>query len=250
MGSSPRTGTTATRQPLLCDVYTTGKLMTDLPNARQPEFITKKDLVAGRLREMVVSGELKAGSRIRQQKLADEFGVSATPVREAIRQLEAEGYLQSRPHVGVQVAGINREGLQEIYQVRMLIEGWLARRAAHLITHDALDQLRTLASEFEAATVRDNLIAARRANYGLHRLIWELADAPVALEIVNSLWAKFPWDLLDYVPGRDERSVDEHHDLVAALEAKDPERAEAAIHVHIRSGRADYTRMVEAAGNG
>jgi len=223
--------------------------MTDAPTDRQPEFITKKDLVAGRLREMVVSGELKAGSRIRQQELADQFGVSATPVREAIRQLEAEGYLQSKPHVGVHVAEINRKGLHEVYQVRMLIEGWLARRAAEIITRDALAQLRTLASEFETATVEDNITAARRANYGLHRLIWELADAPAALEVVNSLWAKFPWDLLDYVPGRDKRSVDEHHDLVAALEAKDPDLAEAAIHRHISSGRADYMSTVEAAGS-
>ena len=229
-------------------MYAIEKLMTNPPTDRRPAFITKKDLVAGRLREMVVSGELKAGSRIRQQELADQFGVSATPVREAIRQLEAEGYLQSRPHVGVHVAEINRKGLEEIYQVRMLIEGWLARRAAEIITHDALEQLRTLASEFEAATDEDNIIAARRANYGLHRLIWEMADAPVALEIVNSLWAKFPWDLLDYVPGRDERSVNEHHDLVAALETNDPDRAEASIHGHISSGRADYMATVEAAG--
>ena len=229
-------------------MYAIEKLMTNPPTDRLPAFITKKDLVAGRLREMVVSGELKAGSRIRQQELADQFGVSATPVREAIRQLEAEGYLQSRPHVGVHVAEINRKGLEEIYQVRMLIEGWLARRAAEIITHDALEQLRTLASEFEAATDEDNIIAARRANYGLHRLIWEMADAPVALEIVNSLWAKFPWDLLDYVPGRDERSVNEHHDLVAALEANDPDRAEASIHRHISSGRTDYRATVEAGG--
>ena len=224
--------------------------MTTGPTDLGPRFITKKEFVAGRLREMVVSGELKAGVRIRQQELADKLGVSATPVREAIRQLETEGYLQSEPHVSVHVAEINRKGLQEIYQVRMLIEGWLARRAAEVITDDALEQLRALATEFETATGEGNIIAARLANYELHRLIWELADAPVALEIVNSLWAKFPWDLLDYVPGRDERTVDEHHDLVAAMEAKDPDQAEASILAHIRSGRADYMATVEAVGRG
>ena len=215
-----------------------------------PGFITKKEFVAGRLRELIVSGELKPGARIRQQELADNFGVSATPVREAIRQLETEGYLQSEAHIGVHVAEINRKGLEEIYQVRMLIEGWLAHRAAERATDDALEQLRTLAAEFETAACEDNVIVARRANYELHRLIWELADAPVALNIVNSLWAKFPWDLLDYVPGRDQRSVHEHHDLVAALEAKDPDKAKASIVEHIGSGRADYTATIEAAGSG
>ena len=224
--------------------------MTTDPTNLPPQFITKKELVAGRVREMIVSGEFKAGARIRQQELADMLGVSPTPVREAIRQLETEGYLQSVPHVGVHVAEINRKGLEEIYQVRMLIEGWLARRAADVVTDDALEQLRILTTEFETATDENNFIAARRANYGLHRLIWELADAPVALEIVNSLWAKFPWDLLDYVPGRDERSVYEHRDLVAALEAKDPDQAEASIQAHIRSGRADYMATVEGAGSG
>lgn len=204
------------------------------------QFVTKKEYVALRLREMIVSGQMPPGTRIRQLQLAAELGISATPVREAIRQLETEGYLQSRPHAGASVREVNREGLEEIYHVRSMLEGWLAREAATRITPVDLADLRALCDEFKSDTQRGDHVAARRANYRLHRLVWERAEQSATLEIVNSLWAKFPWDTLNYVPGRDERTVREHEELFAALQARDPDVAESALRAHIASGRHDY----------
>lgn len=211
------------------------------------QFLTKKEYVAQRLREMIVSGQMAPGTRIRQLQFAADLGISATPVREAIRQLESEGYLQSRPHVGASVRAINREGLEEIYHVRSMLEGWLAREAASRMTDADIAELRGLCDEFNLFTRRDDHVAARRANYRLHRLIWERAAQSATLEIVNTLWAKFPWDTLNYVPGRDERTMREHEDLVAALQARDPEGAEAALRAHIASGRRDYFSSVAGA---
>lgn len=218
------------------------------------QFVTKKEYVALRLREMIVSGQMPPGTRIRQLRLAVQLGISATPVREAIRQLETEGYLQSRPHVGASVREINREGLEEIYHVRSMLEGWLAREAATRMTDADLAELRALCDQFSLDTRRGDHVAARRANYRLHRLVWERAEQPTTLEIVNTLWAKFPWDTLNYVPGRPERTVREHEDLFAALRARDPDKAEAALREHIASGRRDYFASVagarSAAGDG
>lgn len=204
------------------------------------EFITKKEYVARRIREMIVSGEIRAGARIRQKDIAEQLGVSATPVREALRQLETEGYLRSTPHVGVHVSDVNREGLDEVYEIRALLEGRLARLAAENIDDESARELQQLAEEFRKATREGRLVDARRMNYRLHRQIWEFAQQPFTLEIVNALWAKFPWDTLDYVPGRDRRSVHEHKTLVDALAAHDGERAERALWQHIQSGRSDY----------
>ena len=209
----------------------------DHPSA---QFLTKKEYVALRLREMIVSGQMAPGTRIRQLQLAADLGISATPVREAIRQLESEGYVQSTPHVGASVREINRDGLEEIYHVRSMLEGWLAREAAGRMTSADLVILRALSDDFDQCTRSADPVGARRANYRLHRLVWERAEQPTTLEIVNTLWARFPWDTLNYVPGRDERTMHEHGALIAALQARDPDAAETALRAHIASGRHDY----------
>jgi DNA-binding GntR family transcriptional regulator len=204
------------------------------------EFLTKKEYVARWLREMVISGAMRPGTRIRQQEIAEALGVSATPIREAIRQLETEGYLDSIPHVGASVRDVNREGLDEIYHVRALLESWLARQAAVRITDADVKEFTVLAKEFERASARDDVVEARRSNYRLHQLVWEKAGQPVTVEIVRSLWAKFPWDTLGYVKGRGDRSVREHDQLIYALEARDADAAEVAIRAHIASGKRDF----------
>lgn len=213
------------------------------------EFLTKKEYVARWLREMVISGAMRPGTRIRQQEIVEALGVSATPIREAIRQLETEGYLDSTPHIGASVRDVNREGLDEVYHVRALLESWLAREAASRISPAAIAELRGLAQAFVRASERNETVEARRANYRLHQLVWELAAQPVTLELVRSLWAKFPWDTLGYVEGRGERSVREHDQLLEALEAGDPDAAEAAIRSHIASGKRDFLTAQPARPN-
>lgn len=212
------------------------------------EYTTKQGYVADRLREMVVSGELRPGTRLRQQELADQFEVSPTPVREAIRQLETEGYLTSTPHVGVQVADVRRDGPAEVYEIRRLLEGRLAAEAAVRASEADVAWLRRAAAEFDEAVAKNDTVEARRINYRFHRRIWELADHHLTLEIVNSLWAKFPWDLLDYVPGRGERSRHEHEALVDAIAAHDPAGAEAALASHIASGQKDFLASADLNG--
>lgn len=209
------------------------------PGAMADVMVTKEELVARHVRRLVVSGQMTAGTRIRQQQLADELGVSPTPVREALRSLVSEGWLVSVPHIGVSVAGVKSEGLDEIFTVRQMLEGYLAEEAARRMTDDVLDQLRRLNRQFDKAFRRKKFIEARRINYEFHLLIWETACCPVTLGIVNGLWAKFPWNTLGSVAGRGERTVHEHDDLVAALAERDAARAGKAILVHMQSGRAD-----------
>jgi len=207
-------------------------------------MITKEELVSRHVRQLIVSGQLKPGTRIRQQQLADELGVSPTPVREALRSLVSEGWLIAIAHVGVSVAEVNYEGLEEIFSVRQMLEGYLAEEAARHMTPEILARLRKLNQEFERASKKRKFIEARRANYELHLLIWETAGCPVTLGIVNRLWAKFPWNTLGAVPGRGERTVDEHGDLIDALADEDPARAAKALIAHIQSGRADLERAL------
>lgn len=211
-------------------------------------MITKEEYVARRVREMVVSGEMPPGMRIRQQEIADSLGVSATPVREALRRLISEGYLASIPHVGVSVAEVNRDNLEEIYRIRQLLEGFLAYEAAARATPEDIAALRGRNEEFRQASERGDYVEARRVNYRFHAYTWELAAQPVTLQIVNFLWGKFPWNTLGKVSGRDERTLVEHDELIEALAAGDRDRADKALRRHIESGHHDAVTMEDRQG--
>jgi DNA-binding GntR family transcriptional regulator len=207
--------------------------------------ITKEEFVTRRLREMVIAGMLAPGARLRQQQLALELGVSATPVREALRRLVSEGYLTSSPHVGVAVARPDIRHSEEIYEVRQRLEGYLAGLATARMKRDRSVLLRQLNDEFWQACQRQEYVTARLLNYRFHHLVWEAADRPVTLGMVEALWAKFPFDILAHSPGRPRRTVEEHERLIVALESGDAKSAEASIVDHIASGRHDFCILAE-----
>jgi len=216
------------------------------PASSRAEPLTKEEFVTRRLRERVISGELVPGTRLRQEQLAADFGISATPVREALRRLVTEGYLESRPHVGVAVAHSVAEWTLEVFEIRQSLEGKLAGRASQNMTSERIALLRQLNRDFAEATARRDYVAARLLNYRFHHLIWEDANLPVTLEIVNSLWAKFPLDNLGNVEGRGERSIEEHEHLIQCIERRNERNAEHAAYVHIGSGRQDFLWLIDA----
>ena len=207
------------------------------PPTGGPAFLTKREYVAGRLREMIISGELPAGTRIGQHQVAEMLHVSPTPVREAIRQLTTEGYFESAPHMGARVADpLHGADLDEVYGLRATLEGLLAREAAARIAPGNLQHLRQLCADFAAAVDAGDRRAARLLNYQLHHVVWQAAEQPLTLGMVESLWAKFP-QVLGRVPERGVRSREEHASLMSALESRDGDAAEAAVRAHVASGR-------------
>lgn len=212
-------------------------------------LLTKEEFVARYLRTRIVSGELPPGARIRQQQLADQLGVSATPVREALRSLTSEGWIRTVPHVGVSVAETNFAGLDEIYRLRTMVEGYLAEEAAKHVTPAVIDQLRALNEEFSEAYIQGNIIVARRLNYEFHLLVWEAAELPVTLKVANEFWAKFPLHGLGQVEGRGERTIREHAELIEALDRHDPKCAGEALTAHIGSGRNDWLLLASLRGD-
>ena len=211
--------------------------------APTPEFETKREYVARRLREMVIAGELAPGMRIGQHQVAQMLHVSPTPVREAIRQLTTEGYFESVPHMGARVADtLAGADLEEVYRLRATLEALLAREAAARISPADIERLRGLCADFAAAVDAGDRRVARRTNYQLHHLVWQAAEQPLTLGMVESLWAKFP-QVLGRVPERGQRSRREHARLLDALEAHDSDAAEDAVRAHVASGRHElYTR--------
>lgn len=214
--------------------------------AGQLEVVTKEEFVTRCLRERVISGALVPGTRLRQEQLASEFGLSPTPVREALRRLVSEGFLVSEPHIGVAVANPVAEWTLEVFEIRQLLEGKLAAAASQRMPKEHIALLRGLNSEFREVSAKRDHVAARLLNYRFHHMIWVDAKLPVTLEIVNSLWAKFPLDNIGNVEGRGDRSSDEHEQLIDCIERRDAKGAERAESVHIGGGREDFLQLMKS----
>ena len=144
---------------------------TDLPpTANTPgPMATSEQLVgslADRISAKIIAGEYPPGSRLRQEVLAEEFSVSRTPIREALRQLEVKGVVQHRPNQGAIVPAPNAQDIREAYQVRAELEGLAISLAVEWITDEQIDRMRRAQKRF-ATTVR-TLSAARKSNAKAH----------------------------------------------------------------------------------
>jgi DNA-binding GntR family transcriptional regulator len=207
-------------------------------------YKSKKDLVVDVIREAILSGELEPGARLLQDDLAERLQVSSTPVREALRQLETEGILQSSPHRGVRVAEVDFRAVHEIYLIRAELEALATRLAVPRLRPADLVLLRALHAEIETNIQAHELKALRRLNFELHSVIYEAAAMPELLKLIRGLWTKFPWDTLHVLPDRAQRSAQEHAGLIEALAAGQAERAGQLMHAHIERAASELNRYL------
>ena len=210
------------------------------------------DKLAAALQARVLSGELPSGTRLRQEALAAEFGVSRTPVREALRKLQASGLVELRPNKGALVRGLSAREIRDAYEVRAALEGLAAELAAGRILHEELGVLHGAQAEFRRALEQteaaraagaepDEAEIARwgRANDLFHQVIQEAAGNEVLLRQLEHLHRSFPRDLSRTVLAESssllQGNVAEHEAVLAAIEEHDPARARAEMLRHVRN---------------
>jgi len=134
-------------------------------DAAREENVTAQELVLASVRQAILSGVLGPGARLRQEELAEVFGTSRIPVREALRALEYEGLVASEPHRGFTVATLDADDVEEVYDLRILLESEAVRLALPLLTDDDLEQLEVLFQTMQKATTADDQLAARERFY-------------------------------------------------------------------------------------
>ncbi|HEY4249920.1 MAG TPA: GntR family transcriptional regulator [Roseomonas sp.] len=208
-------------------------------------FKTKQDLVAEILRERIIAGTYARGAKLRQQHIAEELGVSITPVREALRALEAEGYITGLSHKGLLVPEAVPEAAREIFELRVLLERDLTARALQRMTRAALAELRQSQARIVTLTGGSDQQAMRMENYRFHLRLYELADRPQALQFVRVLWAGYPFLDQEYA-GRRAKQIAEHEHFLVLAEAGDHAGAVRAMVDHIGSGWAGQASGREA----
>jgi DNA-binding GntR family transcriptional regulator len=200
------------------------------------DFRTKEEQVADFLREGIISGTFPRGSRLKQAEIAEQLQLSITPVREALKLLEAEGYVTGDSYRGVSVAPFDPSASEEILELRLVLESRLLRGTAERLTAQDFEVLRALAGEFEQAFKVGDRAAARGVNYRFHRHLYSIADMPQTLHFVQILWARYPFDLINAVDGRGQEAAKEHDEILRALLDGDVSAAMVAMRAHIESG--------------
>ncbi|MGC8917420.1 MAG: GntR family transcriptional regulator [Thermoanaerobaculum sp.] len=212
--------------------------------------------VADLLRREILDGKLAAGTWLRQDHLAKRFGVSAIPVREALKSLAAEGLVEHVPYRGIRVVRLSAEELEDLYEVRAFVEAKAAAYAAQRMTEGELGELERLCREMDACTSEETLPRYRELNRTFHMRIVELSRRPYLVRLVQQLWAAFPtmlWSNYPQVaqhslPSREATDSAEHAAIVAALRRRDGRAAARAMENHVRRAGEELVRFVRQQG--
>jgi len=188
------------------------------------------------IKKRLISGELASGSRLTEEGLARELGVSRTPVREAIRRLVADGYLRFKPNSGTFVAEWTDEDIRQIFDLRTLLEAQIAEFAAVSITAEELRSLEALQRQLDRVAERD-LESRSVLNRRFHALI---AAASRKARLAAALNGAIEMPIVQhtfrrYTPAQAKRSLVHHRELLDALRARDPQWARAVMTSHIRA---------------
>ncbi|WP_165492076.1 GntR family transcriptional regulator [Egibacter rhizosphaerae] len=206
---------------------------------------SKTAYVLERLRAEIARGEVQPGDPLRQSDLAHRFGVSPTPVREALRLLEAEGSVSYSPHRGATVNELSHEHLGDLYELRATVEALGARLAAGRMTDEQLARARELHERTVAASSIEDRKQLGAWNRELHLLICRSGSDLVA-EHSESLWRMIPTRLtLMNDPAITDEFNEQHEQLIVALEHGDGDRAEEIMREHIMSAAAHRRDIVE-----
>ncbi|WP_159459797.1 GntR family transcriptional regulator [Scatolibacter rhodanostii] len=191
------------------------------------------EMVAQRIRDGIMSGQLKSGDKLKEVELSKSMSVSRTPVREAFRILQSEGFVIHNPRVGVVVASIEPEDVVHLYQVRAVLEELSAYNAASRIKQEHIDELRRINQKMLSCAENDPA-RAREYDLDFHIALARHAGNPILEEQLAIVHRKTHM-ILNFVPFQKKRipySCKEHDDIIAALEQHDEFAARKYMEIH------------------
>jgi DNA-binding GntR family transcriptional regulator len=201
--------------------------------------------VAERLRQRIFAHELAPGDWIDEQRLADEYGISRTPLREALKVLASEGLVELKPRRGCYVTEISRQDLDDIFPLMAMLEGRCAGDAVRQAKPADIAELNDIHARLESAADERRIDAFFEVNQEFHKKIQELAGNRRMLSVIQDLRKALKLSRLHSLSleGRLQQSLAEHRAIMAAIRARDAASAEKLMHDHILCGREALARM-------
>lgn len=191
------------------------------------------DEAAAYVRELVLTGQLKAGEFVRVDRVADELDMSVTPVREGLLALRGEGFLELAPRRGFVVAALSEDDVRDLFWVQAKIAGELAARAAERLTGEQLTALESLQRDLTNALERGNLDEVARCNHDFHRMLNLAASAPKLTWFLRTATRYVPHRFYDRVGGWPDASGHDHVAILDGLRRRDPAAVREAMQEHI-----------------
>ncbi|MEM1049914.1 MAG: GntR family transcriptional regulator [Pseudomonadota bacterium] len=204
------------------------------------------------IRAAIVSGDLEEGDRLIEERLSKELGLSRTPVREAIRRLTLEGFIERNEGYNTRVAPVPADEMEQTFHIRQFLESYAAERAARLATDDDISEIRAICDEISRHTppkCAEDYQKISVANEAFHRKIVEVSRSP---RLTAHMMMAFDIVMVDRTYRRyseDEliRSAKHHREITDAIAAHAPEWARTAMQTHIRAAEIAASRSQSAA---
>jgi DNA-binding GntR family transcriptional regulator len=205
-----------------------------------PPLARSASTVAGEIiREAIVDGRLAPGQRLKEEEIARELGMSRTPVREALLLLQSDGLVESVPRRGATVRAYAVDDLDDVYELRAVLEGHAARRAATRVTPDDVRRLEESCRRFERLRAEDDLRDLVKENFFFHNVILDAADSERLRGLVRNVievplvYKSYYWYSVE------QKLISEHYhrQLTRALRVGDDERAELIMKEHVLEAR-------------
>lgn len=203
-------------------------------------YKTRTQLVVETIREKILSGEITAGQPLRQAALAEELNVSRIPVREALLQLEAEGLVSFEPHKGATATELNVEQVDELFELRAMLEGDLLASSIPNLTDEMLELAQNLLNKLDKALGKENAANTwSELNSDYHNCLYSGANRPQTQDLVDTLNKNADRYIRMHLlwAGGISKAESEHNEILSLCRERNVEKAVAVLKQHILGSR-------------
>ncbi|MBI2411902.1 MAG: GntR family transcriptional regulator [Deltaproteobacteria bacterium] len=201
--------------------------------------LTLRERIVDFIKDSIVTGRLKPGERVPEQDIAASFGISRTPIREAFRQLESEGFITVVPRKGAVVSPITDKDVSEFYAIKSLLEGFAARTACEKLTPKEIRKLEGLNSQMEKAAEKGDVKAFFKLDNQFHDTFLKSCGNEKLSALVHHLVQQFERFRITALalPGRMRDSVKQHNEIIEAFKSNDTARVDTLVRANAERGR-------------
>lgn len=208
-----------------------------------------RDIVCDELRSLIINGDYPPGAHLVEDRLARELGVSRNPVREALRVLQAEGFIDMIPRRGAIVATLSDEEVRDIFDVRMALERLAAQLAARRAEPDDVEEMQRILETAQAALAKDDASTLTDLNAEFHELVLVISGNGYLRDVMLQLRGRMKW-IFSRTAGspRGQHSLDEHVLLADAIERGDEDAAAELALRHVQAAADSYWQVREQSG--
>lgn len=204
--------------------------------------------VASYVREMIISGEVRAGEFLRIERIAEAVGVSTTPVREGLLMLRSEGFVEMVPRRGFVVAPFTKQDVRDLFWAQAQLAGELAARAAKNLTAAQLDELEALAEGMQKAIEADDKERIASLGHAFHRGINIAAHSPRLARLLQTVTTNLPNRFYATIEGHVTTTGEQHPEILDALRKRAPKKAKQLMEGHILNGADHLIELLDQRG--